>query len=233
MLDNSDLVLQGATDAAGYLNFGNPIATSVPALKGQASAGYHWKNYSLVSYLNYISSYEDRGSKASSNPVIRDLFSTVDPFITWDVSFLWTLSKQINFALSGVNLFDTRPPMANVEQAYDGFTHTPKGRKLKLAVTYHSPTKGRFLRATQKNKRHPVMAGCLLCCKSAISPIRPCDPPSSPRRRVAGRRWSVACPCPAAGYEDRHGGLSLLLMGCGVTGHFGIIPPPSHWQRGR
>ena len=136
MLDNSDLVLQGATDAAGYLNFGNPIATSVPALKGQASAGYHWKNYSLVSYLNYISSYEDRGSKESSNQVIRDLFSTVDPFITWDVSFLWTLSKQINFALSGVNLLDTRPPMANVEQAYDGFTHTPKGRKLKLAVTY-------------------------------------------------------------------------------------------------
>ena len=134
MLNN--LVLQDAADAAGYLNFGNPIATSIPKLKGQASAGYHWKNYSLVSYLNYISSYEDRGSMASSNRVIQDLFSTIDPFITWDVSLLWTLSKRINFALSGVNLLDTRPPMANVEQAYDGFTHTPKGRKLKLAITY-------------------------------------------------------------------------------------------------
>ena len=136
MLSNGGLELQGATDAAGYLNFGNPIATSIPKLKGQASAGFHWKNYSLVSYLNYISSYEDRGSIASSNPVIVDLFSTIDPFVTWDVSFLWTLSKKFNLALSGVNLLGKRPPMANVEQAYDGFTHTPKGRKLKLAVTY-------------------------------------------------------------------------------------------------
>ena len=48
-------------DAAGYLNFGNPIATSLPKLKGQVSAGYHWGTYRLVSFLNYISSYEDRG----------------------------------------------------------------------------------------------------------------------------------------------------------------------------
>ncbi len=34
------------------------------------------------------------------------------------------------------NLLDTRPPLVNVEQAYDGFTHDPKGRQLKLAVTY-------------------------------------------------------------------------------------------------
>ncbi len=25
-------------------------------------------------------------------------------------------------------LLDTRPPLVNIEQAYDGFTHDPKGR---------------------------------------------------------------------------------------------------------
>ena len=134
MLD--DLVLQAAADAAGYLNFGNPIATSIPKLKGQVSAGYHWKSYSLVSHLNYISSYEDRGSMASDNSTIKNLFGTVDSFVTLDMSFLLNLSQGINIALSGVNLLDTRPPLVNIEQAYDGFTHDPKGRQLKLAVTY-------------------------------------------------------------------------------------------------
>ncbi len=131
-----DLVLQEAADAAGYLNFGNPIATSLPKLKARVSGGYHWKTYSVVSYLNYISSYEDRGSMASDNAAIKDLFGTIDPFVTWDVSFLWSLPKGVNMVLSGMNLLDTRPPLVNIEQAYDGFTHDPKGRRLKLAATY-------------------------------------------------------------------------------------------------
>ena len=131
-----DLVLQEAADAAGYLNFGNPIATSLPKLKARVSGGYHWKTYRLVSFLNYISSYEDRGSMASDNAAIKDLFGTIDPFVTLDVSFLWSLSQGVNMVLSGMNLLDTRPPLVNIEQAYDGFTHDPKGRRVKLAVTW-------------------------------------------------------------------------------------------------
>ncbi len=131
-----DLVLQKAANAAGYLNFGNPIATSLPRLKGRVSAGYRWQTYRLVSYLNYISSYEDRGSWTSGNAVIYELFGTVDPFVTWDVSFLWSLPRGANLVLSGMNLLDTRPPLVNIEQAYDGFTHDPKGRRFKLSVTY-------------------------------------------------------------------------------------------------
>ncbi len=130
------LVLQKAADAAGYLNFGNPIATSLPKFKGRVSAGYHWKTHSLVSFLNYISSYEDRGSMNSDNAKIKELFGTIDPFVTWDVSFLWNLSKGVNIAASGMNLLDTMPPLVNIEQAYDGFTHDPKGRRFKLAVRY-------------------------------------------------------------------------------------------------
>ena len=135
-LMHGNLILQDAADAAGYLNFGNPIATSLPKLKGRVSAGYHWKTYSLVSYLNYISSYEDRGSMGSDNDTIRNLFGTIDSFVTWDVSFLWNVSRGVNIAFSGMNLLGTRPPLVNIEQAYDGFTHDPKERRLKLGLTY-------------------------------------------------------------------------------------------------
>ncbi len=131
-----DLVLQEEADAAGYLNFGNPIATSLPKLKSQASAGYHWETYSFVSYLNYVSSYEDRGSMNSATKKIRELFGTIDPFLTWDVTFLWNLSKGVHIVLSGMNLLASKPPLANIEQAYDGFTHDPKGRRLKIAVSW-------------------------------------------------------------------------------------------------
>ncbi len=131
-----DLELQEGGDAAGYLNFGNPIATSLPKLKGRASAGYHWNAYGLVSYLNYISSYEDRGSLDSGNEAISDLFGTIESFVTLDVSFLWSLPMGARMVLSGMNLLDTRPPLVNIEQAYDGFTHDPKGRRIKLSVTW-------------------------------------------------------------------------------------------------
>ncbi len=84
-----------------------------------------------MSFLNYISSYEDRGSRDSGNSTIKELSGTIDPFVTWDVSFLWNLSRDVNIALSGINLLDTRPPLVNIEQAYDGFTHDPKGRRVK------------------------------------------------------------------------------------------------------
>ena len=131
-----DLVLQEAKNAAGYLNFGNPIATSLPRMKGRVSGGYHWKPYRLVSFLNYISPYDDRESMASDNAEIKKQFGTIDPYTTWDVSFLWSMSGSLNLVLSGMNLLDTRPPLVNIEQAYDGFTHDPKGRRFKLAVTW-------------------------------------------------------------------------------------------------
>ena len=131
-----DLELQEAADVAGYLNFGNPIATSLPRIKSRASAGYYWGTYSLVSYLNYISSYEDRGSTASDTKEIKELFGTIDASLTWDMTFLWNVSKGVKLVLSGVNLLDSKPPLANIEQGYDGFVHDPKGRRLKLAVSY-------------------------------------------------------------------------------------------------
>ena len=125
-----DLELQPETEAAGYLNYGNPIATSLPKLKGRISATYDWSTYSLISYLNYISSYQDAGSSVAPD---------IDSFLTCDVNFLWRLSSQFNIALSALNLADVEPPFADIELMYDGFTHDPKGRRLKLAVTWQLP----------------------------------------------------------------------------------------------
>ena len=130
------LTLQEGADAAGYLNFGNPIATSLPKFKGRISASYYWQDYSIASYLNYISSYEDRGSMGSDNSKIKSIFGTIGSYLTWDATFLWNMPNGINIALSGMNLLDKRPPLVNIEQAYDGFTHDPKGRRVKLAVSY-------------------------------------------------------------------------------------------------
>ena len=52
------------------------------------------------------------------------------------MNFRWRLSSQFNIALSALNLTDAEPPFADVELMYDGFTHDPKGRRLKVAVTY-------------------------------------------------------------------------------------------------
>ncbi len=130
------LALQDAADAAGYLNFGNPIATSLPKFKGRISGSYYRQDWTFASYLNYISSYEDRGSTASDNSTIKSIFGTIESHLTWDATFMWNLPNGINLTLSGVNLLDKRPPLVNMEQAYDGFTHDPKGRRVKLAVTY-------------------------------------------------------------------------------------------------
>ena len=116
-------------DTAGSLNFAHPIAVPLPRWKSRWSASYSWNAYRVANYVNYISSYEDPGSTTTA-PVI-------DPFLTWDTSFLWRFPDSgIDLTLYAVNLTGRIPPWANIEQSYDGFTHDPKGRRLKVALTY-------------------------------------------------------------------------------------------------
>ncbi len=123
-----DLELQPAADAAGRLNFGNPIAVPLPKWKSRFAGAYRWNDYSLASYVNYISSYEDPGST---------LVPVVEPFLTWDTTFQWRFPDSgFDVTLYGLNLTGEAPPWADVELSYDGFTHDPKGRRVKLGVTY-------------------------------------------------------------------------------------------------
>ena len=123
-----DLVLQPEIEAAGYLNFGNPLAVSMPQWKHRTWATYSWSNYSYSNFLNYISGYGDRGSS---------LVPSIDPFVTWDMTFQWRFpASGVALTVYGLNLTGEMPPWVDIEQSYDGWTHDPKGRRLKLGLTY-------------------------------------------------------------------------------------------------
>ena len=128
-LGGTDLTLYPQRSAAGYLNFAHPIAVPLPRWKSRWSATYSWNTYSFANYVSYISSYGDRGDSTTA-PLI-------DPFLTWDASFLWRFpASGLDLTVYGLNLTGTIPPWANIEQSYDGFTHDPKGRRFKVALTY-------------------------------------------------------------------------------------------------
>ena len=135
-----DAVLFAEQDAAGALNEFNPVAPPLPRLKSRLSAGYHVGDYSLVNYFNFVSGYTNwnsgfRDDKNKPKPGYEDLLE-VDPFPTWDLSFLRRPSGRTEVALSVLNVAGTDPPRVGWEQAYDAFTHSPKGRRIKLSMTY-------------------------------------------------------------------------------------------------
>ena len=135
-LTRDGALIQPAVEAAGKLNFGNPLAVPIPDWKGQLSLAYHWGDYSLVSYLGHISTYKDDGAHDGYGGIPVSSF-TVDSFTTWDMSFQWRLPDLgVDMTFSALNLTDEEPPFANVEHGYDGFTHNPKGRRLKLTLRY-------------------------------------------------------------------------------------------------
>ena len=128
-LDLNSVEVFPAQDAAGKLNWNNPIAPPLPQWKSRFSAGYHFGDYSVVNYVNSVSGY--------ANEVFPDTeFAEIDRFVTWDLSVLRRASSRSDVALSVLNLLDAPPPLVNWEQSYDGFTHSPKGRRIKLSLTY-------------------------------------------------------------------------------------------------
>ena len=129
LVEGTNFSLHPAGHHAGYLNFAHPIAVSLPRWKSRWSASYAWNVYTLASYLNYISAYEDGGSAT--------IAPRIDPFLAWDVSFLWRFpGSGMDLTLYALNLTGQIPPWANFEQSYDGFTHDLKGRRVKMALTW-------------------------------------------------------------------------------------------------
>ena len=117
------------SEGAGRLNKYNPIAPPLPSLKGRLFGSYGWSDYSVVGYVNYISSYKDHDEEGSE-------FEDVDSFLTLDATALWRPSRGLGISLSLLNLMDAAPPYVKWEQSFDGFTHSAKGRRIKLSATY-------------------------------------------------------------------------------------------------
>ncbi len=107
-LEGLGLELQPEMNAVGYVNFGNPLAVTLPAWKHRASVGYHLGNVSYTNFYNYISSYEDRGAS---------LWNVIEPFATWDMPFQWRFpASGFDVTLYGLNLLDTRRPRAGIRR---------------------------------------------------------------------------------------------------------------------
>ncbi len=128
-----DEVLVAEEEGAGFLNQPSPIAPPIPQLKMRTSASLDREPYRFVTYLNYVGSYEDQTEAGSQ-------YGEIDSYVTLDVNFNWTLEEwRMNLNFGILNLLDTDPPLVNWEQGYDGFTHDPKGRRLKAVVSYDFP----------------------------------------------------------------------------------------------
>ena len=135
------LLIQDLVEAAGRLNFGNPLLVPIPDWKAQAFMSYNWSDYTFSAYVNHVSSYTDDSAHDGYGGIPVSSF-TIDSFTTLDLTFQWRLpGRGLTVSLSALNLSDEDPPFANVEHAYDGMTHNPKGRRVKLALRYAPGTR--------------------------------------------------------------------------------------------
>lgn len=132
----ADQIIRPSVNAAGRLNFGNPLLVPIPQWKSQLFFTYSWNTKSFTTYLNHISAYTDDASHDGYGGIPVADFE-VEGFTTLDVTAQWFLERLgVNVAFSILNLTDEAPPFANVEFAYDGMTHNPKGRRIKLSLNY-------------------------------------------------------------------------------------------------
>ncbi|MCY4426999.1 MAG: TonB-dependent receptor [Halieaceae bacterium] len=128
-LVENGLQLEPERDASGRLNFGHYLAPSLPKLKARLSAAWLRGNVVLSSHLGYISSYKDEIPNTTA--------PRIDSFLTWDMTLQWHLpASGLNLAFSALNITAAKAPTANLEQGFDGSTHTAKGRRFKLALTW-------------------------------------------------------------------------------------------------
>ena len=124
--------LASGLEGAGYLNRYNPSAPPIPKWKSRANVGYHRSRYSLVSYLNYVPAYTNADDIDDADKPVD-----VDSFATLDVTAYRHLPGGFDLTLSVLNLLGADPPFVNWETAFDGFTHSPKGRRVKVSLTWN------------------------------------------------------------------------------------------------
>ena len=120
---------QAEAQAAGFLNRPNPLAPPLPRLRTHALLSWFTGPFTITGASQFISGYRDRTTISEYERIASWLvFDTTLQYRVRDTPLLLTLSA--------LNLAGAMPPLVNQELAYDSLTHNPRGRRLRVGVSY-------------------------------------------------------------------------------------------------
>lgn len=135
------ITVQPAFDAAGLLNY-QTTAYPLPQLKGQAWLQGLIGDHSLRLQLNHVDGYTDqRGADVfgPNNAALAGASVTagkeIGGFTTVDLTWRWSVFDATTVSVALINLFDTDPPFARLDQNFDPFTASPLGFTARLGLS--------------------------------------------------------------------------------------------------
>ena len=123
-------VIETSYDAVGDLNRSQSAATPLPGSKTRLWARLGRGNWVANVQMNLVPSYEDRRDATAT----IDAMQTIDANFSYDFSSVSTALETATAYIVISNLADTDPPNANLDLAYDPFTHSPFGQIIKLGM---------------------------------------------------------------------------------------------------
>lgn len=135
------IAVQPAYDAAGLLNY-QSTAYPLPRLKGQAWLQGKWGDHTLRAQVNYVDGMTDQRGNDVFGPNASALAGQavtagkrIGNFTTVDLAWRWQLPIDAELSLSALNVLDTPPPFARLDQNYDPLTASPLGRTLRIGIS--------------------------------------------------------------------------------------------------
>lgn len=135
------IVVQPAFDAVGLLNY-QTTAYPLPEWKGNAYLQGEFGDHSLRLQVNYLDGYTDQRGAAIFGPNNGALAGAsvatgknIGSFTTLDATYRLQLKTGTTIAVSALNILDTDPPFARLDQNYDPFTASPLGFTAKISIT--------------------------------------------------------------------------------------------------
>jgi outer membrane receptor protein involved in Fe transport len=124
------LFLAPGGDLVGRLNENTPLFP-MPGMQGNLSAKWRSDGHRINYAMRYVTSYED-----SDAPAALPNLANIDSQLTHDVHYINNMFDQWTLSVSMINMTDEDPPLVSNDLSYDGYTHNPFGRMIKLGVVF-------------------------------------------------------------------------------------------------
>ena len=135
------IVVQPTFDGVGLLNY-QTTAYPLPQWKGNAYLQGDFGSHQLRLQVNYIDGYTDQRGAAIFGPNNGALAGAsvttgkqIGSFSTLDATYRLKLNTGTIIAISALNILDTTPPFARLDQNYDPFTASPLGLTVKVGIS--------------------------------------------------------------------------------------------------